>query len=268
VRLAGYGHFLRVAAESAWDETAIELRRDVAEWPRLDEAVRERLSVLLAGFCVGEAAVADELEPFARVDVRADRAACFRAQAADEARHARFFDRVAAQVVRVRGRTPAQRMDSLRRLLDPRYRELFERRLPETTRRLAADPGGLGDAVALYHMVLEGLVFTAGQLAMLALLEGVELAGLRRGLELVVRDERWHLGFGARVLQDVGLDETAVERLLGDEVAALDAWDEVVGEPTAQRVALLHRRRLRAAGLASASGAQAGAGAGLLDRLE
>jgi ribonucleoside-diphosphate reductase beta chain len=273
VLLADYGHFLSIAAKSSWDERALGLRRDAEVWPQLGEDVRRRVSVLLAGFCIGEAAVADQLEPFARADSRADRSACFRAQAEDEARHARFFDRVAAEVVRVPGRAPGDRREALRRLLEPRYRELFELRLPAATQRLAADRAGLGAAVALYHMVLEGLVFTAGQLAMLALLDGLELPGLRRGLELVLRDERWHLGFGARALQDLGLDEAALEHLLGDEIAALEAWGDVLDDATAERVAVLHRRRLRAAGLAPPAPltdgrTPAAAGAGLLDRLE
>ena len=254
--LADYGHFLSIASASKWDERALDLRRDATAWPQL-----------------GEAAVADQLEPFARADARADRSACFRAQAEDEARHAHFFDRVAAEVVRVPGQTPGDRRDALRRLLEPRYRELFEQRLPAATRRLAADRAGLGPAVALYHMVLEGLVFTAGQLAMLELLGGLDLPGLRRGLELVLRDERWHLGFGARALQDLGLDEAAVERLLGDEVAELEAWGDVLDDATAERVAVLHRRRLRAAGLApptppTDAKTPAGAGVGLLDGVE
>ena len=50
-------------------------------------------------------------------------------------------------------------------------------------------------------MILEGVVFTAGQLALLDLLDD-RLPGLQRGTELVLRDERWHVGFGARCLAD------------------------------------------------------------------
>ena len=51
------------------------------------------------------------------------------------------------------------------------------------------------EAVGVYHMVLEGVVFTAGQLALLELVDD-RLPGLREGTELVLRDERWHVGFG------------------------------------------------------------------------
>ena len=40
--------------------------------------------------------------------------------------------------------------------------ELFEERLPALAAELRAGRAGLGEGVALYHMVLEGIVFDAG----------------------------------------------------------------------------------------------------------
>ena len=57
------------------------------------------------------------------------------------------------------------------------------------------------EAVGLYHMVLEGVVFTAGQYALLEILDKDRLPGLYEGMELVLRDEKWHIGFGTRCLQ-------------------------------------------------------------------
>jgi hypothetical protein len=83
--------------------------------------------------------------------------------------------------------------------------DLFESDLRGSAAELAEDSEELGGAVALYHLVLEGIVFTAGQLAFLALLEEDDaLPGVRRGLELVLRVERWHMGFDARLLELVG----------------------------------------------------------------
>jgi ribonucleoside-diphosphate reductase beta chain len=126
VLLADYDHFLEVAARRRWDERAIELGRDAETWPALPGAERDRLLRLLAGFCVGEDAVAEELEPFALAAGGATRAACFRAQARDEARHARLFDRVAAEVAAVPGRTAAERRAALRPLAGEGLCELFE----------------------------------------------------------------------------------------------------------------------------------------------
>ena len=46
--------------------------------------------------------------------------------------------------------------------------ELFEERLPAMAGDLAAGRAGLADGVGLYHMLLEGIVFDAGQQALLA----------------------------------------------------------------------------------------------------
>ena len=49
-------------------------------------------------------------------------------------------------------------------------------------------------------MLLEGVVFDAGQQALLDDLADGALPGVREGVERVERDERWHVGFGLRCL--------------------------------------------------------------------
>lgn len=254
--VAGYGHFLRTAASLQWDEAAVDLRLDAETWPRLDPRLRERVARLLAGFCVAETAVATEIVLFTAAAVEPDAAACFEAQAVDERRHARFFDRVSAEVAGVPGDSPAQRRTALRPLLEDEFVELFEVRLPAVARALAHDaPGGsLVAAVSLYHLLLEGVVFAAGQLALARLLDGVALPGLRWGVELVLRDERWHIGLGARLLDDLGPAATdAPERVLEEAEAMLAAWGDAIDPELGRSVLGLHRRRLAAAGLAGAS---------------
>jgi ribonucleoside-diphosphate reductase beta chain len=248
VLLADYRHFLELAARRRWEENGIDLWRDAGRWRALG-AERDRLLRVLAGFCVGEAAVAGELEPFALAAGGRERAACFRAQAADEERHARFFDRAAAEVAGVPGPSPEQRREAMRPLAGEGLCTLFEVALPAVAGRLGAGGGRLAEAVGLYHMLLEAMVLSAGQFAMLELLRGLDLPGLRRGLELTIGDERWHIGFGVRVLQDLDPGEDAVEHLLGDGATAVAAWDGLVDAELSERMLLLQRRRLRAAGL-------------------
>src|SRR4051812_31562473 len=69
VFVSGYGHFVRTARSLQWDERAVDLDEDRAAWPGLEPGRRDRLSSLLAGFCVGEARVAEELGPFAEATV-------------------------------------------------------------------------------------------------------------------------------------------------------------------------------------------------------
>ena len=176
--------------------------------------------------------MAEELAPFALAARDETAASCFRLQARDDARHARFFDRVAAEVARAPGAGPGERREALRPLVDRAFLSLFEERLPRVARELAAEADGLGGAIALYHLVLEGVVFTAGQFAMLTLLEEDEaLPGLRQGVELVLRDERWHIGFGARSLALIDTSPETAAGLLAAAKPALDAWGDVVEPP-------------------------------------
>lgn len=245
----GFGHFLRTAASLQWREEAIDLRTDVDAWSGLPEDARDTVLRLLAGFVVAERSVAAELEPFAATaaDDDPDVAACFEAQAIDEARHARFFERALVEITEME---PTD--DALRALTEPPLLELFERRLPATASALAAGDERLDAAVALYHLLLEGVFFTAGQLALLDLLERrPALPGLRHGVELVLRDERWHIGFGASFLAHMGAREEAVECLPEEAGGVLAAWGDAVPAAIGRHVLELHRRRLNAAGLAS-----------------
>jgi ribonucleoside-diphosphate reductase beta chain len=242
--IAGYEHFAGLASRLQWDEAGIDLRPDAAAWPGLDAPTRERLLALLAGFCVGEAGVAEELRPFAAAAEDRDARACFLAQEGDERRHAAFFDRVLAEVCRVPGAGTDDRREAARAFVPAGFLELFEVRLPAVARDLGEGRVDLQRAVGLYHMVLEGVVFTAGQLAVLELLEERrELPGIRAGVELVLRDERWHVGFGTRCLQDAAPTPDALEAVVREGTAAAGVWQDVVGEALAAKVvAMLHRR--------------------------
>ena len=105
-------------------------------------------------------------------------------------------------------------------------------------------------AVGLYHMVLEGVVLLAGQNALLDTLShlSVELPGVRRGVELVLRDERWHIGFGTRLVQGSGLGKDEVEAILALGQAAAGAWGDLVSPDAAERAVHMHRNRLRSVG--------------------
>ena len=171
--VAGYAHFLTLAERAQWDEDDVALTR---------EGWDAELRTLLANLCMAETAVAEELDPLIAA-APPDARACLLAQRRDERRHARFFARYAREV-----ELPEP---------DPQWRELFEVRLPAVARS-----GSLKDAVGLYHMVLEGVVLTR---ALHALVD----AGVA-GAELVLRDERWHVGLGMRVLRDLGVPQREI----------------------------------------------------------
>ena len=65
------------------------------------------------------------------------------------------------------GDTPEERRAAAREHVPAAMIELFEERLPAMANELAAGRAGLADGVGLYHMLLEGVVFDAGQHALL-----------------------------------------------------------------------------------------------------
>src|SRR5918999_5866414 len=227
--------FSRIVAPLQWNPAAIDLPADARAWPELPDERRHRLTTLLAGFCVAEDAVAEQLTPFAAAARRETLASqeslvawTFSLQRRDEARHARLFDRIAAEVLRLPGETPAERRAAAREYATPAILELFEERLPTMAAELAAGQTGLGEGVSLYHMLLEGVVFNAGTQALLDDLADGALPGVREGVKRIERDERWHVGFGLRCLIESQPSQELIDDRAAGAGAAAAAWGEAV----------------------------------------
>ncbi len=242
--LAGYDHLLSAAGRLQWDAEAISLRRDRSVLASLSAPVRAVARTLVAGFVVAEHAVADELEPFvaaaAELDPDPCARACFAAQAEDERRHARWFDRLAGELFDLD-------REAARPAAPIAIRQLFESELPAVARKLAAhaDPAQLAAAVGLYHVVLEGIAFAVGQEALLELARDHGLPGVTDGVARVQGDERWHVGLGVLALQRLG----APADIEAPARRALAAWGpSIATAERTERVLAAHNRRLTIAG--------------------
>jgi ribonucleoside-diphosphate reductase beta chain len=249
------GFFSRVAARKQWDAAAIDFAPDARAWEELPDERRQRLMTLLAGFRVGEDAVAEQLTPFVAAANRETLASqeslmgwTFTLQRRDEERHARFFDRIAAEVLRLPGEAPAERRAAAREYATPEILELFEEQLPAMAAELAAGEAGLGDGVSLYHMLLEGVVFNAGTTALLQDLADGALPGVREGLERVERDERWHVGFGLRCLIETLPSQERIDDLVARGVAGAAAWGDAVPAAIREHSARTCAHRLHVSG--------------------
>ena len=248
--------FSQIVARLHWNPMAIDLTADARAWPELPGERRDRLITLLAGFCVAEEAVAVQLTPFADAARDANLASqeslmawVFFLQRRDEQRHARLFDRIGAEVLGFSGADPAERRAAARAHVTPALLELFEERLPATAADLAAGQRGLAEGVSLYHMLLEGVVFDAGQQALLDDLADGALPGVRRGVERVERDERWHVGFGLRCLIETRPSADILDDLLERAAEAAAVWGDAVPVAARERSARKVAHRLHAAGL-------------------
>jgi ribonucleoside-diphosphate reductase beta chain len=251
--------FSRLVARLQWNPAAIDLAPDARAWPELEAERRARLTKLLAGFCVAEDAVAEHLAPYADVARTSSlesqeslMAWVFFLQRRDEQRHAVLFDRIGAEVLALPGSTPEERRAAAREHAAPALLELFEVRLPAMAAELAAGRNGLHEAVCLYHMLLEGVVFDAGQRALLDDLEDGVLPGVREGVERVERDERWHVGFGLRCLIETEPSAEILSDLLSRAEVAAACWGEAVPPAMREQSARKVAQRLNVAGLIDA----------------
>jgi ribonucleoside-diphosphate reductase beta chain len=248
--------FSKVVARLQWDPAAIDLTEDARAWPELPAERRGRLTTLFAGFRVAEDAVSEHITPFADVARKATLASheslvawVFFLQRRDEDRHALWFDRIAAEVLGLPGATPDERREAARAHVPAAVLELFEERLPAMAAELGEGRVGLGEGVALYHMVLEGIVFDAAHHALRIELADDALPGVREGVGRVELDERWHIGFGLRCLIEAQPSRDFLDELLARADEATAAWGDVLPDETRAYISDACHHRLVAARL-------------------
>lgn len=235
-RLPTYEALLAISARGSWDPATFDLAPDAERLPALPAAVHDRLIGLLAGFVVGEDAVAQHLVPFEAASADPGLRTCLAAQVVEEERHAVACRRVWAAVGTG---DPADHAP-------PALAALFRDRLPAAA---AAAGDDLTGAVALYHGLLEGVVFIAGQRAVRALAGEWGLPGIAGTFARIERDERWHVALGARVLADAQDGAAVASRLPGEAAVAAEAWGALVDDDVRDAVVAGVTRRLRAIGL-------------------
>jgi ribonucleoside-diphosphate reductase beta chain len=236
--------FSRLVAKLQWDANGIDLEPDAAAWAALPEERRERLTVLLAAFRVADAAVSEHLAPFGPAAKNSLVAWVIFLQRRDEERHATFFDRVAAEVLKLPGETKEDRREAARRLAPPGILELFDERLPAMAAEMEEGQADLSDGMALYHMTLEGMVLSAGQRALLNELDDGALPGVRKGVYHVELDERWHIGFGLRCLIDARPSRELVDTILAEAEGAAAAWGDALPVEIRDMIVPMARRRM------------------------
>ena len=249
------GQFAKLSTYSAivgrlqWDANAIDLTADARAWPRLPADRQARLTTLLASFCIAEEAVSEHIEPFAAATDDTLLAWVLFLQRRDEKRHALLFDRIAAEVMRLPGDTAADRRAAARAHVPEPILGLFEETLPALATELASGVADLEQGISLYHMLLEGVVFTAGQRALLGALEDDDLPGIREGVSRVDLDERWHIGLGLRHLSQTRPSAEQVDALLARAEAVVEVWGDAVPAATKQYAVTMCHRRMSVAGL-------------------
>jgi ribonucleoside-diphosphate reductase beta chain len=237
--------FSRVVAKLQWDDAAIDLAPDAEAFREMPDERRDRLTKLLAGFRIADDAVSVHLEPFGPAANNSLVAWVMYLQRRDEQRHARFFDRVAAEVLKLPGETKDERGAAARELAPAGIIELFEEQLPTMSAEMAAGAIGFSEGLALYHMTLEGMVLSAGQRALLEDLADGAMPGVRKGVYHVELDERWHIGFGLRCLLDKQPSTELLNAIMARAEDAAAAWGDALPDEIRDMIVPMARRRLR-----------------------
>jgi len=236
--------FSRVVAKLQWDEQRLDLAPDAEAFSGLPDDRRERLTKLLAGFRIADDAVSLNLAPFGPAANNSLIAWVVFLQKRDEQRHARFFDRVAAEVLKLPGESKEERGVAAREIAPPGIVDLFETQLPAMSAEMAEGRAGLNDGMALYHMTLEGMVLSAGQRALLEDLDDGALPGVRQGVYHVELDERWHIGFGLRCLIDRKPSPDLIDGIMARAEESAEAWGDALPEHIREAIVPMARRRL------------------------
>jgi hypothetical protein len=201
-----YDRLYRLWEENNWSATGIDFSVDAQHWQdRLTEKQREAALWNYAMFLVGEEAVARTLTPVLDAAPGFPESLFLTTQIVDEARHHVFFDRFMREVAGV-GSDTRSTLAAVEGQLTWGFRQVFGEldRITEALRKKPKDRELLTQTVALYHLVVEGLLATPGQHFIQRYVEKLEiLPGFRSGIDNVSRDEARHVAFGIKFLGEL-----------------------------------------------------------------
>jgi putative sterol carrier protein len=213
-KMPSYGDLYRRWERLNWRVSDLDFSQDRHDWLALDDYYRERLLWTLASFYVAEQRVAATLTPYVTAAPKLEQKVFLSTQCVDEARHTVFFDRWFQEVVAAGDGDLARRLRSSRQWVGPGFAPLFDEYLEDVTAELRAKPRDIrlfAKAVAVYHIVIEGVLALTGQKFILAWARnnGI-IPGFRAGFTAVARDESRHVAFGARVIRDLLTQDPAL----------------------------------------------------------
>ena len=220
-----YEKLYRQWEQTNWSATTIDFARDAEDWrEKLDDKQREALLWNYSLFLVGEEAVARNLTPVLDAADGFPESIFLTTQIVDEARHHVFFDRFVREVAGL-GTDTASTLSAVDSYLTWGFRQVFEEleRVTNALRRTPQDRVLLAQSLALYHVVIEGMLAIAGQHFIQRYLEERRiLPGFFEGINNVSRDESRHVAFGIAFLGDLVRDSDDCRS------AAIELWNRVL----------------------------------------
>jgi ribonucleoside-diphosphate reductase beta chain len=218
-RLLDYRQLYELWERQQWTTQDLEFGQDRLDWhERFSDNERFHRMYSFATFFVGEQRVTKELAPMIWAAPSEEVRIFLCTQIADEARHVAFFDRFYAKVLADEHVEVDARLALAEAHVREDFSELFDEILRSRAERLAKDPEHtllLVELVTIYHMVIEGMLGLTGQRLILGYHERTgTLPDFARGFALVARDEHRHVGFGARFLRDMVVQNPAAAKTI------------------------------------------------------
>lgn len=190
--------------ENNWSAMGIDFSRDRAGWDALTDMQRKSALWMYSMFFYGEDSVTDNLSPYIDAAPTEEQAYFLTTQQVDEARHAVHFHRFFKEVLDA-GDDVATTLQSTLPQLGWGYRGVFDR-LETMADELRADRSlpKYAQAVALYHLVVEGTLAQPGQhfIEDFFTKEG-SMPGFAEGMRNISRDEQRHIAFGVKTLSEI-----------------------------------------------------------------
>ncbi len=226
----------RLWEENNWSAKNLDFSQDAQDWQeRHTEQQKRAMLWNYAMFLDGEESVTVTLAPFLNAAPRYEDRIYLATQIADEARHHVFFDRFLREVCHV-GQDYRSTLSATHSYLNWGYKQVFTE-LDRVSDRLRRRPGSLpllAQGIAIYHLVVEGMLAHTGQhyLRDYASRTGF-FPGFKEGINMVARDESRHIAFGMQLLRELVTSNAACKAAAIEMLNRVLPWAAGVFMPPA-----------------------------------
>jgi Ribonucleotide reductase, small chain/SCP-2 sterol transfer family len=220
-----YDRLYRLWEQNNWSATEIDFSTDAEQWrTEFTDIQREAALWNYAMFLVGEEAVARTLTPVLDASDGFPQKIFLTTQIVDEARHHVFFDRFMREVAGL-GSDTQSTLSAVDRHLTWGFRQVFGEldRITQALQKKPQDKTLLTQSIALYHVIIEGVLAVPGQHFIQRYMKNLKLMpGFSEGINNVSRDESRHVAFGIKYLGELVRSSNECR------AAAIEMWDKVL----------------------------------------
>jgi hypothetical protein len=214
-----YDDLYRRWEKSNWSATDIDFTSDREHWHgELTDMERRAALWNYSLFFHGEDSVTDNLSPYIDAAPLEEQKYFLATQQVDEARHAIFFGRFMREVVGRGDDSYASALSATESNLTWGFKRTFERldRIADSLRKDRSRPN-LARAICMYHVLVEATLAQPGQHFIERFLDARQvLPGFASGMVNVSLDEQRHIGFGVKLLHDLGREDPDCKAAVAD----------------------------------------------------